>query len=242
MDKTEITRRLDALGYDVATPDGAVDAADWALRWFKRQNGLAEDAPFEEALRSDGAAPGVGARYPYYSMEDPLWGDWPYDAANTSDRETVSSSGCGPTSMAMAISHQIGRAVLPPVLCDWSNAHHHRDPDGQEGTYLSFFPACAALYGLTAEVHEEFGRDVFDQIAAALAAGCDVIACMAAGSPFTKCGHYAPIARIEDGRITMYDPVPKKNELPHYTVGEWLDGGWLASYIVVSKRTDTDRT
>ena len=239
MDTGLIKERLRALKYDVTERSALDGTTQWALKWFRHQNALpqsdAVDETLTKALFSEDAAPGVPDAFPYYSMEDPLWDEYPYDAANTTERETVGSSGCGPTSMAMAVSALTGRATLPPVLCDWSNAHGHRDPNGQEGTYDTFFPACAALYGLTASVREAHGRETFDAIARAIDAGGVVISCLAAGSPFTKCGHYSTIQGFEGGRVVCLDPVPRKNELPRYTIDEWLEGGWLTEYIVVQR-------
>lgn len=233
--------RLNELGYDCGEGDVFDRKTAWAVRWFRRQNELAQNSDTIDdclwaRIHSEKAAPGVTTPFQYYSMKDPLWADYPYDAANTPEIELMSNSACGPTSMAMAVSTALRRAVLPPVLADWSNAHGFRDPDGINGTDDSFFPACAELYGLTARLMDVVDEHSFTRIAEERAAGNAVISNVVPGSPFTKCGHYNLISRIEDGRVHICDAVPKNMELPDYTVSEWLDGQWARCCIIVGKK------
>lgn len=235
----ELKDRLDGLGYDCGAGDAFDRQTAWAVRWFRKQNGL-PDAPCADGalwarLASGGAAEGVTGDFPFYSMEEPLWADYPYDAANTPEIELMRNSACGPTSMAIAASALLRRAVLPPVLADWSNANGFRDPDGIHGTSDAFFPACAARYGLTAERVEIVDESSFARAEAELAAGNAIICNVVPGSPFTPNGHYNLIRRIERGRISICDPNPKNASLPDYTVREWLDGRWGRRYIIVGR-------
>lgn len=236
----EMKARLDALGYDCGAGDAFDRQTAWAIRWFRRQNGLADgecaDGGLLARLDSDGAVRGVPGEFAYYSMEDPLWADYPYDAANTPEIERMKDSACGPTSMAIAVSSLLRRAVLPPVLADWSNAHGFRDPDGIHGTSDAFFPACAERYGLFAERVEITGPESFARAEAELAAGHAIICNVVPGSPFTPNGHYNLIQRIENGRIHICDPNPKNASLPDYTIGEWLDGRWGRRYEIIGRR------
>lgn len=231
--------RLNALGYDCGTGDRFDRRTSWAVRWFRRQNGWEDGDGVDGALwariQSEDAVRGVTGAFQYYSMKDPLWADYPYDAANTPEIEVISNSGCGPTSMAMAVSTALNRAVLPPVLADWSNAHGFRDPDGIHGTDDSFFPVCAKLYGLTAELVPVEDEASFARAKAEIAAGNAIISNVVPGSPFTNCGHYNMISAIEDGRVRVCDPVPKNMDLPLYTVQQWLEGRWARHYIVIAK-------
>ena len=150
-----LKRRLNELGYDCGEGDEYDRRTAWAVRWFCRRNDLADsgEANAQVLARLDSAAAGPADGYwQYYSMKDPLWAQYPYDAANTPEIERMEDSACGPTSMAIAVSTLLHRAVLPPVLADWSNAHGYRDPNGIDGTDDAFFPACAETYGLTAEL------------------------------------------------------------------------------------------
>lgn len=232
-----LKERLNGLGYDCGEGDFYDRRTTWAVRWFCRKNGLPDHGAVDEtlwnAIFASDAVRGVMDSFQYYSMEDPLWADYPYDAANTPEVEVMSNSACGPTSMAMALSTALGRAILPPVLADWSNAHGFRDPDGIHGTDESFFPACAALYGMRTCQTPLTDAAGFIRAAADLDAGRILISNVVPGSPFTKYGHYNLIERFEDGRVKICDPVPKNMALPAYTVDQWLEGGWARYYIAV---------
>ena len=250
-----LKQQLNALGYDCGEGEAFDRRTAWAVCWFRYRNGLlkhkgwwptrktgldANGAIADEAvltlLQSEDAVHGVTERFQYYSMKEPLWAQYPYDAANTPEIERMQNSACGPTSMAMAVSTALHRAVLPPVLADWSNAHGFRDPDGIHGTDDSFFPACAEIYGLTAELIPIENAQSFARAAEAIAAGNAVICNVVPGSPYTSCGHYNLISDVVDGRVQICDPVPKNMEIPAYTVEEWLAGGWGRHYIIVGKK------
>lgn len=233
-----LKRRLNELEYDCGEGDEYDRRTAWAVRWFCRRNDLADsgEANAEVLARMDSAAAGpTDDCWQYYSMKDPLWAQYPYDAANTPEIERMEDSACGPTSMAMAVSTLLHRAVLPPVLADWSNAHGYRDPNGVDGTDDAFFPACAETYGLTAELIPLTDRASFEKIAEALRASAVVICNVVPGSPYTRCGHYNLIRRIENGRVTISDPVPKNCELPDYTVGEWVEKKFGRHCLVIRR-------
>lgn len=236
----ELKRQLNALGYDCGLGEEFDRKTAWAVRWFRHCNDMPEgdsaDGGVWAKLESGGAVRGMTGAFQYYSMKDPLWVDYPYDAANTPEIERVGNSACGPTSMAMAVSTALRRAVLPPVLADWSNANGFRDPDGIHGTDDSFFPACAELYGLTAELVPIVDEGSFERAAREIAAGKAIICNVVPGSPFTSCGHYNLISGVVDGRVEICDPAPRNMELPSYTVREWLDGKWGRHYIVVGAK------
>ena len=142
--------RLNALNYDCGEGDSFDRRTTWAVKWFQRRNGLPAEGVADEAtlslVQSDDAIPGVAEGDPFYSMKDDMWAKYPYKAANTATVERMEDSSCGPTSMAIAATKLLRRAILPPVLADWSNAHGFRDPDGEGGTDDAFFPAIAAQY------------------------------------------------------------------------------------------------
>lgn len=240
MPVAELKERLNELGYDCGEGVLFDRRTSWAVRWFRHQNDWADGEDVDDALwariRSSQAVRGVTGAFQYYSMRDPLWADYPYDAANTPEIEVISNSACGPTSMAMAVSTALHRAVLPPVLADWSNANGFRDPDGIHGTDDAFFPACAARYGLTAELVPVEDEASFARAAAEIAAGNAIISNVVPGSPFTNCGHYNLISAIEGDRVHVCDPSPHNMDLPHYTVKQWLEGHWARHYIVIAKK------
>ena len=137
--------------------------------------------------------------------------------------------------MAIAATKLLRRAILPPVLADWSNAHGFRDPDGEKGTDDAFFPAIAALYGLEIELMPLDGEAAFGRVAEELAKGSAVICNVVPGSPYTKYGHYNLIAAIDDGRVRISDPNPVNAGLPDYPIQEWIENRWGRHCIFVRK-------
>lgn len=233
--------RLNDLGYDCGEGEAFDRRTAWAVRWFCRRNGLAETDAADETVRNkvlaDGAARGpADGAWQYYSMKDAMWAQYPYDAANTPEVERMENSACGPTSMAMAVSTLLHRAVLPPVLADWSNAHGYRDPEGIDGTSDDFFPACAEQYGLHGELVRMDSEADFAALERWIDDGCVVICNVVPGSPYTTCGHYNLIQWIRDGRVHISDPVPKNCALPDYTVQEWLAGKWGRHCLVIRRK------
>lgn len=235
-----LKERLNALSYDCGEGDEYDRRTAWAVRWFRHLNEMENDDTVDEAAWSrifaNDAKSGAVEEIPHYKQGAPLWADYPYDAVNTPEIETISTSGCGPTSMAMAISGALKKSVLPPVLADWANANGFRDPDGIHGTDESFFPACAELYGLKSEIVPVEGLESYARVERELAAGNTIISNVVPGSPFTTCGHYNLISKIEDGKIFIVDPGKKNEQLPQYSVQEWAEKKWCKLYLVVSKK------
>jgi len=241
MQVAELKEKLNALGYDCGTGDIFDSRTGWAVCWFRHENGLEDSHEADEAffarLNAGDAAGGVSRAVQFYNMKDPIWKDYPYDAVNTPEIETIATSGCGPTCMAMAVSTALRRAVLPPTLADWANANGFRDPDGINGTDESFFPACAARYGLESEIITEMSEASFARIADELRAGNAVITNVTPDSPYTNCGHYNIVSKLENGRISISDPNPRNWDLPAYTVDEWLKGSWCKLYMIVRPKS-----
>ena len=104
-----LKRRLNELEYDCGEGDDVRHRRTaWAVRRFCRRNDLADsgEANAEVLARLDSAAAGpTDDCWQYYSMKEPLWAQYPYDAANTPEIERMEGSACGPTSMAMAVEH-----------------------------------------------------------------------------------------------------------------------------------------
>lgn len=236
-----LKERLNELGYDCGTGDEYDRKTAWAVRWFCHLSEIEETDAVDEALWTrifaEDAKSGVVEEVPLYSQSAPIWKDYPYDAVNTPEIETMSTSGCGPTSMAMAISGALKKSVLPPVLADWANANGFRDPDGIDGTDESFFPACAELYGLFSEIVPVTGYESYERVKKEIAAGNTIISNVTPASPYTKCGHYNLISSIDDdGSIHIRDGSVKNMDLPPYTVTEWVEGKWCKLYLVVGKK------
>lgn len=134
--------------------------------------------------------------FPYYNQGDPNWGQKGYG------KGTISSSGCGPTSMAMVMK-SYGRNVTPVDTVQYSLDHGFRI-NGQ-GTSWDFFANIGKANGLTVEQYDGGQRGI-DVTKAKLASNIPVIGSMRPGD-FTKGGHFIVFSGLDsDGTIRVNDP------------------------------------
>lgn len=140
--------------------------------------------------------------FPYLSQSDPRWGNTPYTATGDNS-QTISSSGCGTTSMAM-ILRSFGNNVTPIDTSEWSLAHGYRTANS--GTSWGFFSDIGKEYGITTS---NLGKDT-NAVATALSQGKPIIASMGP-STFTKGGHFITlVGTTSDGNILVNDPAGTK--------------------------------
>lgn len=132
--------------------------------------------------------------FPYYSQGDSRWGSKPYGSHGT-----LSSSACGPTSMAMVLK-SYGTNVTPEDTANWSASHGYR---GSNGTGWGFFNAIGQESGLTTQQFEDSGTA--QQM---LESNIPVIASMRPGH-FTKGGHFIVLAGKNGDEILVNDPGKK---------------------------------
>lgn len=137
----------------------------------------------------------------YYSQEDPRWKSVLYTSDGDAD-ETIGTSGCGPTSFAMAASTYLGKTILPTEACQYALRNGYRTANS--GTAWGFFASAAEHYGLKCE--QPAG---VSEVKAALRAGNLVIASMGPGR-FTSGGHFILLVGIRDKNgvtwIDVHDP------------------------------------
>ena len=159
--------RLNYLGY-YCEVSGTFDANTlWAVKYFQQRNNLTvngtTDANTRAKLNAYGASCGTkwgvdDAIRHWTSQQTPqqwymngsaqLWRNEPFNAANTSQVETIGDSGNCPTSFAMIASTLRGMAITPPVVCNYVKGSGLRDEDGKTGVTPEFFAAAASYYGL----------------------------------------------------------------------------------------------
>lgn len=242
------------LKYDCGAADGIFGRqTTWAVKWFQYRNGLTVDGicgvNTRDKMISSSAVKGVPNGYDNWSygmsplcffMNDSLWSSYPYDAANTSKVETVGTTGCGPTTMASIATNLLGKAVLPPVLCDWSRSKGYRDPNGKHGTDPSFFTACAQKYGLraaTIDINNDnpLTTDHFTLVDQVLRANSLVAVSVNSNSPYTTQGHYIMIYKIENGKVYIKDPMKNNNNLTPRAISDWVKGNWVNRFIRIGK-------
>ena len=133
-----------------------------------------------------------------YEQTDSRWKNIMY--SNHGDKkQTIGTSGCGPTCAAMVISEITGKAVYPPETCKWSSAHGFRTDNN--GTSWGYFKPQMAAYGITCS---DTISDV-NKAVAALEKGKLVIA-LALKGLWTSSGHYILAYAVKDGTVYINDP------------------------------------
>lgn len=132
--------------------------------------------------------------FPYYDQSDPQWGQKPYGKSGT-----ISSSGCGPTSMAMILK-SFGNSLTPLDTANWSAQKGFRVVGS--GTGWEFFKSIGQQYGInTKRIAENESTMV-----SSLRAGFPMISSMRPGD-FTKGGHFIVLSGIDNsGNILVNDP------------------------------------
>lgn len=160
--------RLNELGYYCGDVDGTFNYnTEWAVKYFQQRNNLTVsgivDANTRAKLNAYGASCGTkwgvddairhwfGQQTPqqwYMNGSAQLWRNEPFNAANTSQVETIGDSGNCPTSFAMIASTLHGIAITPPIVCNYITGSGLRDEDGKTGVTPDFFEAAATKYDL----------------------------------------------------------------------------------------------
>lgn len=143
-----------------------------------------------------------GMKIPLYLQGDMQWGNLAYGGG------TISTSGCGPTCIAMVYTYLLNKALLPTDIIAWSG---NRFYTSGVGSSWSIFRASAANWGLHCT---DLGQST-ELLVQALENGNPVISSMRPGT-FTKSGHFIVLRGItEDGKILVNDPndSPEKNHL-----------------------------
>lgn len=150
----------------------------------------------------------IDSEIPLFLQGDKRWSMFSYGRSGT-----ISSSGCGPTSLAMIVVGLTGdTSVNPKVVADWSVANGHR-VEGV-GSAWSLMTDGGAHWGLTVESVSIRASS----ISAALRAGKPIIASVGPGH-FTSQGHFIVLRGItESGKILVNDPASTKRSQQEWDV------------------------
>ncbi len=131
----------------------------------------------------------------YFNQGQPPWADLPYG------RDSIGGYGCGPTSMAMAVSSLTEQSCDPAQMATWSVEHGHWA--SRNGSYLSLIPAAAQAHGLTATPIRALTAEAIQE---ELLSGHLIVALMGPGH-FTQGGHFILLRGITlSGSILVADP------------------------------------
>jgi len=168
---------------------------------------------YEKVVKPVGtpAAPvtGTGGKQPVdYKQGDKRWSKKPYTITGSS-KQTIGSSGCGPTSMADIMATWIDKAITPVEMCAYAIKHGFRTKNS--GTAWAFFKSIAGAYGFSQFVQTKSMATA----KAALKAGALVVASMGPGY-WTRGGHFICLWKCDDTYMYANDPassVRKKQKL-----------------------------
>jgi peptidoglycan hydrolase-like protein with peptidoglycan-binding domain len=136
-----------------------------------------------------------------YKQADPRWGSKPYTITGSA-KQTIASSGCGPTSMSDIMATWIDKAITPVEMCAYAIKHGFRTPSS--GTAWGFFKSIANAYGFTGFVQTKSMATA----RAAIKNGAFVVASMGPGY-WTKGGHFICLWKTDDTYMYANDPASK---------------------------------
>lgn len=159
--------RLNQLGYYCSIVNGNFnDYTDWAVRYFQDRNGLTVDGIVGTNTRAKLNAYGTscstkwgvdyeirhwtaGNKPKHWMMNGSaqIWRNEPFPA-NSSGTQTIGDSGNCPTSFAMIASTFKGKAITPPIVCNYVLNNGLRDSTGTTGVVPAFFGSAANEYNL----------------------------------------------------------------------------------------------
>ena len=147
-------------------------------------------------------ASGTGTKQPVdYKQGDSRWGKKPYTSCGNK-KQTIASSGCGPTSMADIQATWIDKKITPVEMCAYAVKKGYRTK--ASGTAWGFFKSVANAYGYTGFVQTKSMATARE----AIRAGALVVASMGPGY-WTKGGHYICLWRTDDTYMYANDPASK---------------------------------
>jgi hypothetical protein len=143
----------------------------------------------------------------YYQQGDQKWSRVMYSSIR-SHSQTIGSSGCGPTSMAMVLTSLTSNNVHPPELCSYSVRNNFRTIS--EGTSWDFFPSASKKYGINCST---LTKTDFSEIKKSLKTGSYMAVASMREGYFTNGGHYIVLYGIEtlNGEIFIKVLDPNKN-------------------------------
>lgn len=204
---------LNNLGYNAGRIDGFFGpGTEGAVKKLQAAHGLTVDGivgPKTWAvLLGAQVQPNAGPEPVYYSQVDARWRHIMFSSRGD-PKQTIGSSGCGPTSMAMILATWVNRSITPVDACKLAIDGGFRTTN--DGTAWAYFPWMATKFGL----RHQYGNT--DQAVSALKKGALVVASMGPGY-FTRGGHYVLLWGIDGQQILAHDPANKSRDRAGFDV------------------------
>lgn len=174
-----------------------------ALRVRQKEGGIAADGicgPVSWSYLITGRA-AVFKPCPDYKQYDARWADKPYSATGD-PKQTMRSSGCGPTAMADALGGLTGGSVTPYELAQF--ALRKGDRTKNDGTSHAFFTHAAEEYGLTLKKASSLTalKNCLD--------GGGYAVCSMGKGYWTKGGHFICAWKYDENDVYCRDPASGK--------------------------------
>ena len=145
------------------------------------------------------------------------------------DGSTISSSGCGVTSMAMVIANLTDQTNITPVNTMNEAYSYGYCGENIRGTAAGYFKVAADNYGLTYQALSVDNQGIEDA-KMILQSGGLIIANVGPLSPFTTGGHYVVIRKIDgEGNVYVADPAHSNLYKNSYPINDFVNQGWITN-------------
>ena len=158
---------------------------------------------------------GTGNKQPVdYKQYDSKWGKVIYTKNNTYNKsQTISNSGCGPTSAADIVATWWDKSITPKELCALAVKHGYRTTNS--GTAWGYFKFIAQQYGASKFIQ----TSSFATMQGCLADGGYVVVSFKP-SKWTKGGHYCVLWKDDGKTIYVNDPASASSSRAKGTYSE----------------------
>ena len=132
-----------------------------------------------------------------YEQYSTRWKNIPYTITGNS-RQTIGTSGCGPSSAAMVIATLRDKKITPKETCKYATENGYRTINS--GTAHAFFPSIMKKYDIPCYKTYDFAK-----VISALKKNYMVIAAAGIGI-WTRGGHIILAYGIKDNKVLINDP------------------------------------